>query len=448
MTREAPHRAPHGGGTESSLAEPLLACSTRPLGISRPVGQWRRGHERSAAKIAAVRVLLTDGSGLTARQVATELALAGHRVEVLTPDPLALTRFTRHVAKLHKVPPYGSDPFAWLDAALDVYRSGAFEMLFPTQEQVAVLAAARPPVVTAVPTFEALSQVQDKISASCTLASLGIPQPRSVRVNQRADLEEWDSFPAFAKSPIGTATSGIRMIRRRSELAWEGDPFLLQERVEGPLVMAQSVFDQGRLVASAANLRVREGARGGASHKQSIDLPIVREYLAGLGAQLKWHGALSADVILGADGPSFIDINPRLVEPANARRAGVNLVDSLIAVALGRHPHAQSVERSEVATHQLLLAVLGAAQSSQARRAVLRELRDAALHRASYKGSVEELTPVSHDLRAAIPVTAAALATLAWPSSWRSFSSGAVSNYALSPSGWRAIVSSRETPLS
>ena len=271
-----------------------------------------------------VRVLLSDGSGLTARQVATELSLAGHRVEVLTPDPLALTRFTRHVARLHKVPPFGTDPFAWLDAALDVYRGGGFDVLFPTQEQVAVLAATRPPVVTAVPTFEALIRVQDKISASATLQSAGLPQPRSLAIRGRSDLEGWDRFPAFAKAPIGTATRGIRQVRGRSELFWEGDPFLLQERVEGPLVMAQSVFDRGRPVASAVNLRVREGANGGASHKRSVDLPLVREYLAQLGAHLGWHGALSADVILGADSPAFIDINPRLVEPANAARAGVN----------------------------------------------------------------------------------------------------------------------------
>lgn len=223
-----------------------------------------------------MRILLTDGSGLTARQVATDLALAGHRVEVLTPDPLALTRFTRHVASLHKVPSYGTDPLAWLDTALDVYRSADFDMLFPTQEQVAILAAARPPVVTAVPTFEALSQVQDKISAYSTLASIGIPQPRSVTVRKCADLAQWDRFPAFAKPPIGTAMNGIRKIHMCSELAWGGEPFLLQEAVEGPLVMAQSVFDRGRLVASAANLRVREGANGAASHKRSVDLPVVR----------------------------------------------------------------------------------------------------------------------------------------------------------------------------
>ena len=395
-------------------------------------------------KMRIVRVLLTDGSGLTARQVATELSRSGHRVEVATPDPLALTRFTRHVAGVHKVPPYGADPFAWLDAALRIYGDGGFDVLFPTQEQVAVLAAARPPVATAVPAFEALARVQDKISAHATLASLGLPQPRSLPVRTAADLERWDRFPAYWKPPIGTATSGIRQVRSRDDLFWDGEPFLLQERVEGPLVMAQSVFDRGRLVASASNLRVREGAGGGASHKRSVDQPLVREHLAQLGRLLMWHGALSADVLIGSDGPKFIDINPRLVEPANARQAGVDLVGALLEVALDRAPAPQPLGRVDVATHQLLLAVLGAAQSGRGRLGVVRELAQAVRHDASYQGSVEELTPIDHDLRAVIPVVAAAVATVAWPPSCRLFSSGAVANYALSPSGWRAILARRD----
>jgi hypothetical protein len=299
-----------------------------------------------------VRVLLSDGTGLTSRQVATQLSEAGHRVEVLTPDPLALTRFTRHVAKLHRVPAYGKDPFRWLEAAEAVYRRGRFDVLFPTQEQVAVLAAVRPPVVTAVPDFETLVKVQDKISAYATLAALGIPQPRSLIVESPSALKGWDCFPAFRKVPIGTATVGVRQIRCRAELEWDGEPFLLQEAVEGSLVMAQSVFDSGRLVASAANLRVREGAGGGASHKRSVDLPAVREHLDRLGGHLGWHGALSGDVILGRDGPKFIDVNPRLVEPGNAWRAGVDLVGALLDLALGRSPPSQPVGRAEVNTHQ------------------------------------------------------------------------------------------------
>ncbi len=40
-------------------------------------------------------ILLSDGAGLTARQCATVLARAGHRVEALSPAGLCLCRMTR-----------------------------------------------------------------------------------------------------------------------------------------------------------------------------------------------------------------------------------------------------------------------------------------------------------------------------------------------------------------
>lgn len=243
-----------------------------------------------------------------------------------------------------------------------------------------MLAAARPPVATAVPDFEALAKVQDKITADTTLAALGIPEPRSLIVASQFAANGWDCFPAYRKVPIGTATVGVTLVRSRAELAWEGDPFLLQEPVEGTLVMAQSMFDRGRLVAAAANLRVREGARGGASHKRSIDLPTVREHLDRLGRHLGWHGAMSADVILGADGPKFIDVNPRLVEPGNAWRAGVDLVGALLDLALGRTPPSQPAGRENVNTHQFILAVLGAVQAGRSRHGILQELVGVARH--------------------------------------------------------------------
>lgn len=45
-----------------------------------------------------------------------------------------------------------------------------------------------------------------------------------------------------------------------------------------------------------------------------------------LGNGLHWHRAISADVVLSPDGPVVIDVNPRLVEPANAAASGVDLV--------------------------------------------------------------------------------------------------------------------------
>lgn len=79
-----------------------------------------------------MRVLLSDGSGLTSRQVATQLAAGGHEVHLVSPDPLCLARFTRHVRRVHAVPPYGRNPFGWLEATLAVLRGG-FDALVPTQ---------------------------------------------------------------------------------------------------------------------------------------------------------------------------------------------------------------------------------------------------------------------------------------------------------------------------
>jgi uncharacterized protein YbjT (DUF2867 family) len=121
-----------------------------------------------------MRILLSDGSGLTSRQTAGLLAAAGHEVEVLSPDPWCLSRLTRHVRRVRRVPPYGADPHRWLDAALEIYGQGGFGALLPTQEQVAVLAAypdrlRAAGVRTAVPSFASLAAVQDKVAAARTL---------------------------------------------------------------------------------------------------------------------------------------------------------------------------------------------------------------------------------------------------------------------------------------
>ena len=89
-------------------------------------------------------------------------------------------------------------------------------------------------------------------------------------------------------------------------------------------------------------------------------------------------------------------------------------------------------------THQLLLAVLGAAQQG-GRRDVARELVHAVLHRGEYRGSREELTPGRGDPLAPLPVTVTALATLIRPGAWRHFVGGSAGAYSLTPAAWRQI---------
>lgn len=412
-----------------------------------------------------MKILLSDGSGLTARQVAGRLAKSGHDVEVLSPDRLCLCRLTRHVRRVHLVPGYGADPLGWLDAALAEYRTGGFDVLFPTQEQVAVLShsagrLASEGIRTAVPPFEALRAVQDKVSASATLGALGIPQPTTAFLGSADDLRTWPSLPVYVKTPIGTATSGVRRIDSAAALrscaaefeaagvfaggaaAAAAGGVIAQEPAAGPLVMVQSVFARGEMVAAHANLRVREGARGGASHKRSLDEPaVVVKHLEALGRAIRWHGALSADAILTDAGPVFIDINPRLVEPGNAWRSGVDLVGALLDVARGDVPPAQPSGRPGVATHQLLLAVLGAGAEGRGRRGLLAEIWAALTHAGLYRGSTEELTPARGDPRAVLPILVAAATMLVRPAAWHRIASGSVADYALTPAGWDSLLS-------
>jgi ATP-grasp domain len=399
-------------------------------------------------------ILMSDGAGLTSRQTATVLARAGHQVEALSPRGLCLCRMTRHVRRVHDVPPVGRDPFGWLDAALDIAARRGAGLLLPVQEQVAVMALARDRIeaaglATAVPSFQALAQVQDKVSAYRTLARIGVPQPPAVIAASAAELADAAEPPVFVKTPIGTASAGVRRVSspeemRRLAADWERQGafgqggVLVQQPVAGPLYMVQSVFAGGGLVAFGACERVREGAAGGSSHKLGRPWPQAREHLARLGADLGWHGALSADVIDGPDGPMFIDINPRLVEPANALASGVDLAGALVEVAMSGTSRSQPDGVPGARTHQLLLAVLGAAQQGR-RRDVARELADAALRRGAYRGSREELTPGGGDLLALVPVAVAALATLVSPPAWRQFVGGSAGAYSLTPAAWSEL---------
>jgi len=91
-----------------------------------------------------------------------------------------------------------------------------------------------------------------------------------------------------------------------------------------------------------------------------------------------------------------------------------------------------------------LLAILGAAEHHCTRGAVLREAFDAIFARGDYAGSVEELTPVTGDPVAAVPVVAAFVATAIHPPLWRKFHAGAIGPYAVTPEAWDEILAAAE----
>jgi hypothetical protein len=71
--------------------------------------------------------------------------------------------------------------------------------------------------------------------------------------------------------------------------------------------------------------------------------------------------------------PLLIDCNPRMVEPFNAYRSGVDLVRLLLLISLGATPAALPEGREGVLTHLALQALLGCAARGGTRRDIARE---------------------------------------------------------------------------
>jgi len=409
-----------------------------------------------------MRILLSDGSGLTSRQVASQAAAAGHQVDVVAPTRIGLAGFSRDVRRVHRVPPLGRDPYGWLEATLAVLERHRHDVLLPTQEQVAVLAREAASIRAlgvglAVPSFASLARVQDKVAQAKTLAALGLPHPRTTIAPSVEELLENVSPPAFLKAPIGTASSGVVHVTDRGQIAaaterleregaFEDGGVVVQAPASGPLVMVQAVFMRGRLLAWHANERVREGLNGGASSKRSVALPAVGEDLQRLGEHLEWHGAIALDAVLDDGVPTYIDINPRLVEPGNAWAAGVDLVDTMLKISTGDSVDAQPPGASGIRTHQLLSAVLAAAQRKRhARRSVALELALAIAGAGPYRDSTEELTPLWPDAVGALPLGAVAAVGLAMPQATASLAGNGVAAYALTAHAWR-LVANQERP--
>ncbi len=404
-----------------------------------------------------LRVLLTESASASAREVVTVLSRRGHRVGVVEPKRDGLLTVSRRVRWRHRVPLFGADPMAYLDALRAALAARPYDVLLPIHEQLAVLSRhpdALPGVPFAVPPFEALARVQDKAAAVRLLTSLGLPLPPTELVTSVAELTAAATFPCYVKLPISTGSRGVWQVDSPSALAAvaalpqvadafeRGWTVLVQQPVEGRFVMAATVFDHGRLVASHVTERIREGVQGSASAKRSVAMPSVVADLARLGAAVGWHGALSVDAIVTPDGVGhLIDLNPRLVEPVNAELAGADLVGALLAISVGESPVSAPAGREDVRTTMALMAVMRHGELGHNRRAVAAELRDAVLRRGVYAGAPEELLPILFDPPAVMPLLAVGSTLLVNPARWRSFASTSTGpSTVLSPTAWQSLL--------
>lgn len=394
------------------------------------------------------KILLSEGASLSAREAITALGLAGHRVELMSHDPLCLGRFSRFTDRVHVAPASGADPDGYLAAVLDVVKRRAIDALLPVHEQAYLFAAARKQLPSglgiAVADFAAFEQVQSKANLAELLARLSVPQPATEVVRSAAEFAADRPLPFFVKAAFGTASTGVWRVgdaRQRDALLVRlerqgafAERLLVQAAVTGTLERTQAVFDRGRLIACHIYRQIAEGPGGGDVLKLSIVRKDVRDIVERIGQALRWHGALSFDYISDdAATPYFIDANPRLVEPMNAWFSGVDLAGALLQLSLGATPKPQGAGRAGVSTRLGLMGLMDAARRRGRRHDILTEIARLATGSGRYRGAREELLPLWTDRCCAIPWAVVLPRLLRDPQAAAKFSQSTVAAYSLTP---------------
>jgi predicted ATP-grasp superfamily ATP-dependent carboligase len=396
------------------------------------------------------KILLSEGSSLSSREAITALGLAGHRVELVSSNPMCLGRFSRFVSRVHRAPASGADPDGYLAAVIEIVKTHHIDALLPVHEQAYLFAAARKRLPLglgiALADFEAFEQVQSKAGLVTLLTQLDVTQPATEVIRSADEFATERPYPFFVKTAFGTASAGVWRVgdgHQRDALLVQLEQqhalapgLLVQAAVTGSLERTQAVFDRGRLIASHIYRQVAEGPGGGDVLKISVVNPKVRETVERIGQALKWHGALSFDYIRddATKTPHFIDANPRLVEPMNAWLSGVDLPGALLQISLGEAPPVQPDGREGVLTRLGLMGLLDAARRRGRRRDILREIGLLAYGSGRYRSSREELVPLLTDPWCAIPLSVVVAGLLRAPAAAARFSEATVAAYSLTPS--------------
>lgn len=411
--------------------------------------------------MATLRILILEGSSLSAREATLTLGKVGHVIDVLDPDPFCLCRFSRFVRRVYRSPRLSDDPVLFSQFLLDHISKHSYDLVLPVHEHAFLLSAIADKIdrlcQTLVAPFEAFQRIQDKVQFFGLMKELGVQCPPTQVLTSLDEFPQNKPLPFYVKTALGTAGDGTWMISTESqrsavinslrarEVAGNLGSFIVQDVVQGILEVVQSIFQDGKLISSHAYRQEIEGVGGSASGRVSVHRPTVVAALRRVGESLSWTGPLMLDYIYDAgDRFWFIDPNPRIGETMNAFISGNNIPQTLVDLTVGDPLH--RIESKEGArSHILLTALLGKAIKNPRRLSVLRELVLSFLRFGEYRGSREEITSVWNDPQSLVPLAIVAMRLLMHPSSAKDIAQRSIRNYALSESAANRIRAMRRS---
>jgi hypothetical protein len=390
------------------------------------------------------RLLFLEGSSLTSRETLTVLLTEKYKVDVLSPDRFSIAAFSRLTHMLTTVD-VNTSPLTYLKQVGELLQKKNYVAILPTHEEGWLLANGKNFLSSDLPIAlseaEVFKEVAGKIAFAELADKLDLPVPEWEYVT---DLESIHlPYPYWLKADYGTAGRSVYKITSETDLkslvkvlSIDNERWMAQQDIAGQYGQVQAVFSHGKLLAVHSSIKIGSGAGGSAAARLSIESVATREHIEKIGQHLKWHGGLTLDFISHNHQPYYIECNPRMVEPANAYKAGVNFPKILIDLAQGKESKSGiSLGKPGVKTHSLLALVIGTAERTQSRRKIWQTIREWLFK----SDSAEVLTPIRKDLPSVIPLVVIAIRLLLNPKSVKKLVAHTVDHYSVDSTTIKAV---------
>lgn len=390
------------------------------------------------------RLLFLEGSSLTSRETLTVLLTEKYKVDVLSPDRFSIAAFSRLTHMLTTVD-VNTSPLTYLKQVGELLQKKNYVAILPTHEEGWLLANGKNFLSSDLPIAlseaEVFKEVAGKIAFAELADKLDLPVPEWEYVT---DLESIHlPYPYWLKADYGTAGRSVYKITSETDLkslvkvlSIDNERWMAQQDIAGQYGQVQAVFSHGKLLAVHSSIKIGSGSGGSAAARLSINSAGTREHIEKIGQHLKWHGGLTLDFISHNHQPYYIECNPRMVEPANAYKAGVNFPKILIDLAQGKESKSGiSLGKPGVKTHSLLALVIGTAERTQSRRKIWQTIREWLFK----SDSAEVLTPIRKDLPSVIPLVVIAIRLLLNPKSVKKLVAHTVDHYSVDSTTIKAV---------
>ena len=382
------------------------------------------------------KLLFLEGSSLTSRETLTVLLKGSYKVDMLSPSRFSIARFSRLT---HRIPTVDVNQFPvdYLKQINRLSHQENYVAILPTHEEGCLLASGKKFLPTHLPVALADKEQFEKLAGKIAFAEisdrLALPIPKWERVEKLESISL--PYPYWLKADYGTAGRSVYKITSKEDLARvanvllaNDEKWMVQQDIKGEYGQVQAIFNQGKLLAVHSSIKVASGAGGSAAARLSIESEITKKHIEKLGSYLKWHGSLTLDFIYARHQFYYIECNPRMVEPANAYKAGVNFPKMMIE--LGKGICSQSdicIGKSGVKTHSLLALIIGTAERTKSRRMILQTIGNWL-----FKSDSEEvLTPVWKDFLSFIPLAIITIRLLINPGSVTKLVNNTVKHYSV-----------------